>query len=274
MLSERLMRISPTTIRPHRSIAVTKVVLVLALALLLPGRASAACSKVDHSHAAWTAILDRWVDDGRVDYAAIRSKGADQLDAYLATLSGVCAADYETWSRDQRLAFWINAYNAFMVKQVLEHYPITSVRKIGWLPGAAFRSEYIPMPELEGGSISLDDIEHDTLRADFDEPRIHFALVCAARSCPQLRSEAYRAADLSDQLDDQGRRFLGNSAKNRFDAATQTLYLSSIFKWFRGDFEGKSGSLKAFVAPYMKEPAVTGADVEIEFLDYDWSLNE
>ncbi|MGH7899609.1 MAG: DUF547 domain-containing protein [Candidatus Binatia bacterium] len=236
--------------------------------------ANAACSDVDHRHEAWSAILGRSVANGRVDYAGLKRDGQAPLSAYLAGLSGACAADYERWSKEQRIAFWINAYNAFTVSQVLEHYPIASVRKIGWLPGSAFRREYIPMKGLKGKTISLDDIEHETLRKDFREPRIHFALVCAARSCPPLRAEAYRAADLDRQLDDQGRTFLRDRGKNRFEPATNTLHLSSIFHWFRPDFDAVDGKLLGFVSRYLEDARATAPGVKIEFLDYDWSLND
>jgi hypothetical protein len=248
---------------------------VAALALALsPGAALAACARVDHEHAAWSAILARRVSAGRVDYAGLKREEAPALTAYLETLSGACAPDYERWSRGERIAFWINAYNAFTVRQVLDHHPVASVRRIGWLPGAAFRRRFIPLPGLKGGAVSLDDIEHGTLRADFDEPRIHFALVCASRGCPPLRAEAYRASDLERQLDDQARVFLRDPAKNRFDAATRTLHLSRIFRWFRADFEAAAGSLPAFVSRYMEERALTAPGVRVEFLDYDWALNE
>jgi hypothetical protein len=207
-------------------------------------------------------------------YAALKREGMPQLTAYLDALSSACADDYRMWTRAQRLAFWINAYNAFTVKLILDHYPITSIRRIGWLPGAAFREDFIPMPGLKGGTVSLDDIEHRTLRSDFREPRIHVALVCAARSCPPLRPEAYRAADLDRQLDDQARQFLADPTKNRFDPATNTLYLSPIFSWFRADFEAVAGTLDAWVARYAPDPRAGAAGVQIVFLDYDWSLNE
>jgi hypothetical protein len=209
-----------------------------------------------------------------VNYAGLARDGQTPLAAYLDTLSGTCASDYEGWTRDERIAFWINVYNAFTVRQVLDHHPIDSVRRIGWLPGAAFRRRFIPMEGLRGGRISLDDVEHATLRADFREPRIHFALVCAARSCPALRAEAYRASDLERQLEDQGRTFLRDPTKNRFDPATKVLYLSSIFRWFRGDFEAAAGSLPAFVSRYMDDAGVTAPEVRVEFLDYDWALND
>jgi hypothetical protein len=237
---------------------------------LATGTARAGCTPVDQSHARWTALLARWVQDGRVDYAGLQHHGRGALDAYLATLSSACPTDYERWTPAERIAFWLNAYNAATVRLVLDHYPIASIRKIGWLPGAAFREKLLPMPGLKGATISLDDIEHGTLRSSFREPRIHFALVCAARSCPALRSEAYRGADLDAQLDDQARQFLHDPRKNRVDAAARTLHLSPIFAWYRGDFEAGGGSLAGYVARYLGD--VAGYDVE--FLDYDWSLND
>lgn len=234
--------------------------------------AHGACSVVDPLHTAWTAILQRRVANGAVDYATLQREDRVALDSYLATLSGVCAQDYETWTKSAKIAFWINAYNAFTLKLILDHYPIASIRKIGWLPGAAFRESFIPMQGLKGGTISLNDIEHGTLRRAFDEPRIHFALVCASRSCPALRTEAYRAADLDAQLDDQARAFLNDGTKNRYDAATRTLYLSSIFDWFHEDFEAAAGSVPAFVARYLD--AKPDPDVRVEFLEYDWRLND
>jgi hypothetical protein len=248
---------------------------IVAVVLATPGLAGAApCPTIDHDHSAWTAILQRWVTDGFVAYAALQREGRAPLQAYLDALSATCAEDYETWSREQRLAFWINAYNAFTVQLILDHYPVASIRKIGWLPGAAFRKKFIPMPELKGGAVSLNDVEHDTLRKDFREPRIHFALVCAARGCPPLRSEAYRASDLDRQLDEQARTFLRDTRKNRFDAAANTLYLSPIFDWFRADFEAVAGSPPAYAARYLDDPRAGGRDVRIEFTEYDWSLND
>lgn len=252
-----------------------RVASALVLLLLVAGATSAgaACTEMDHTHAAWTALLRERVRDGRVDYAALARDDA-ALNAYLATLSGTCAADYERWTTPQRIAFWLNAYNAFTVRLILDHYPLASIRRIGWLPGAAFRERFISMAGLKGGTISLDDIEHRTLRSAFREPRIHFALVCAARSCPVLRDEAYRAGDLDRQLDDQGRVFLHDPTKNRVDVAAKTLYLSSIFDWFRDDFVAAAGSVPAFVSPYLDDVGTPVRRFAVEFLDYDWSLND
>ena len=247
--------------------------LVLAVVLLSPVIVIGTCPEIDGDHGNWSTILRRSVRDGQVAYAALKKEDGP-LQAYLGELSAACSADYVDWSREQRLAFWINAYNAFTIRLILDHYPIASIRKIGWLPAAAFRMEFIPMPGLKGGSVSLNDIEHGTLRADFREPRIHFALVCAARSCPRLRGEAYRASELDRQLDDQARTFLNDASKNRFDPKTNTLYLSQIFDWFRADFETVAESVPAYVARYIDDPRASGSNVRVEFLEYDWSLND
>jgi hypothetical protein len=240
---------------------------------LAPLAVRADCSQIDPSHAAWTAVLREHVRDGRVDYSALKRNDV-ALEAYLTALSGTCKADYAQWSDSERIAFWIDAYNAFTIRLILDHYPIASIRRIGWLPGAAFRERFIPLPGLVGETVSLDTIEHGTLRVEFREPRIHFALVCAAMSCPRLRSEAYRGADLDRQLDEEARRFLADARVNRVDAAARKLHLSPIFDWFREDFERDAGSLQSFVARYL--PAGTGsvADYAIEFETYDWSLND
>lgn len=239
-------------------------------------RSAPAVDSFDHEHSAWTAILARFVRDGRVDYAGIKAGALPDLGRYLSSLGAVRAADYPTWTRDQQLAFWVNAYNAATVKLILDNYPITSIRSIGLLPGAAFRTAVLKVPAYGKAELSLNDIEHGILRAEFREPRIHFAIVCAAESCPKLRSDAYRADTLDAQLEDAARTFARDPTKNRFDSASRVLRLSSIFKWFRGDFETASVSLPAFFSRYADPAtaqALVGGEVTVEFLDYDWTLN-
>lgn len=249
----------------------------LALALATAGTASAAVEVAgDREHAAWTSLLRSHVSRGLVDYAALAGE-RPTLDTYLRSLESVDRAEFEGWPRADQLAFWINAYNAYTVKLVLDHYPLRSIRSIGFLPGSAFKRRFIPLDRLAGGELSLDDIEHRILRERFHEPRVHFAIVCASRSCPVLRDEAYRGRDLEAQLDDAARTFVRDPARNRYDPASRTLWLSSIFKWFRGDFEAAAGTLPAFVARYTDEPTAEELrrdGVHVEFLDYDWSLNE
>ncbi|MEE8409115.1 MAG: DUF547 domain-containing protein [Myxococcota bacterium] len=235
-----------------------------------------ACGKVDHTHAVWTDILSTHVEDGWVDYKSLESKTRPKLQRYLDQLAGVCGSDLRGWSKEQRLAFWINAYNAFMVDLVLRNYPLQSIRKIGTLPMAAFRDNFIPIDLGNGRMMALNDIEHEILRKKFDEPRIHFGLVCASKSCPALRSEAYIAAKIDQQLDDQARQFIADASKNRVDLSSHTLHLSKIFEWFREDFEKNDTELTDFIRKYLDpktSKALQGRPVEIQFIDYDWSLN-
>ncbi|MCC7542186.1 MAG: DUF547 domain-containing protein, partial [Deltaproteobacteria bacterium] len=192
-------------------------------------QAGHSCGIVDSDHAEWTALLRQHVHDGRVDYRGFAARGP-ALDSYLRTLESACRGGYATWSQPERLAYWINVYNAYTVRLVLDHYPIDSIRSIGVLPLAAFRETFIPLEGLRGHRLSLNDVEHDILRGEFADPRIHFAIVCASRSCPALRSEAYRAANLDRQLDEAARAFMRDRTKNHFDSASRTLHLSSIFR--------------------------------------------
>jgi hypothetical protein len=248
---------------------------IIAIILTVPTTAyTNECPKIDQSHEEWSTILTNWASDGLVNYSALQEEGLAPLDSYLNKLSATCAVDYVKWTREQRIAFWINAYNAFTVKLIVDNYPISSIRSIGLFPLAAFRQKFIPMPGLKGATISLNDIEHDTLRADFMEPRIHFALVCASIGCPEILNVAYRASDLDRQLDQQTRLFLSDVDKNRYDPESNTLYLSPIFKWFQADFEEASGSVAAYVGQYINDLGTRGQDIQIKYTKYDWSLND
>ena len=218
--------------------------LVAVLLAVAPVRAA-----LDQSHQHWTAQLRRFVHGGEVDYAGWKNNQA-QLDEYLRELVRVNKEEFDSFSREQKLAFWINAYNAYTVRLILDHYPVSSIRSIGLLPGAAFRKAFIPSL---GEELTLNEIE-DRLRK-LGEPRIHFAIVCASKSCPELRIEAYRADVLDQQLDAAARGFLRDSAKNRWDPPSRTLKLSSIFKWHGEDFERAAGSVQVYVERYV-DPAV------------------
>lgn len=252
---------------------VTRWVAAAVAAILVTGapasRAVASTATFDVTHVAWTEILQRRVKAGVVDYAGLKSEDLGRLDRYLDSLGTVPRETYSRWPQSEKLAFWINVYNAFTVKLILDHYPLKSIRSIGFLPGAAFRESFIKLPGLRPAPYSLNDVENEVLRKEFSEPRIHFAIVCASKSCPALRAEAYRGRDLDVQLDDAARGFLNDPTKNRIDGGT--LALSSIFKWFGEDFEKSAGSLAIFVGRYLAlEP---GRRYEIAYLDYDWSLN-
>ncbi len=212
---------------------------------------------------AYDALLHDHVHAGRVDYAALKA------DPRLTdTVTSIAATDPATITdRSARLAFWLNAYNALTLKLVVDHYPVASIRDIAG--GKPWDQPVIKL--ADGRTLTLNQIENDIVRPEFKEPRVHFALVCAAISCPPLRSEAFTAAKLDDQLDDQARVFLRDSSRNFYDPAAKTLKLSSIFQWFAADFGGSDAAVIAFVMPYL--PKAPKADAKIGYLDYDWSLN-
>ena len=234
--------------------------------------ASATCPAFDPIHSSWNAVLQANVKGGVVDYTALHAAPAG-LDAYLAELAAVCRADFVTWSREQQVAFWVNAYNAFTLRTILDHYPLQSIRNIGLLPGAAWRDAFIPLGHLVGkdAKLSLNDIEHEILRKNFPDARLDFVLVCASKSCPELRSEPYRADGLSAQFDDAGRRFLADASKNQLEGPTWKV--SSIFKWYRDDFKRDGPGLVPFLKRFALGKATSTLKPELEFLSYDWSLN-
>jgi hypothetical protein len=215
--------------------------------------------KVDHGP--WNRILREHVRDERIDYLALRSRHWDELIGYLDALATVDTAQL---SRDRQLAYYINLYNATMVRAVVERF------RSGYTPAADNYAVFKkPIVRLRGKSVSLNDLENRIIRPEFGEPRIHVALVCAARSCPPLVPHAYNAASLDRDLEDNMRRFLNDAARNRVDAKSRTLSLSKIFEWYADDFGGKA-ELAAYVNRFIP---VDTTGFEIRFIEYDWSLN-
>jgi hypothetical protein len=241
---------------------------VIRFLLLILLSSSALAQSFDHAHGPWNALLKKHVvliEGGKasqVRYAEIaRDRAA--LKTYLDSLSGVAQADFKGWSRPQRMAFLINAYNAFTVEKVLTRYPdLKSIRDFGNLIGNPFKDEFFL---LFGRRYSLDGIEHETLRKKgaYDEPRVHFALNCASVGCPMLREEAYAAERLEAQLEEQARRFLSDASRNRYRDGK--LEVSKIFDWYKDDFVPR----EKFFARYFPDGAAP-----ISFLEYDWTLND
>jgi hypothetical protein len=203
---------------------------------------------------------------GMVSYKGFEKDRAE-MDAYLKTLSD--NAPQSSWSENEQKAYWINAYNAFTVALILKHYPVKSIKDIGGKIYKVNTPWDIKFINIGGKKYDLNNIEHGILRKKFDDPRIHFALVCASISCPRLRNEAYTAAQLNAQLEDAGKDFLNDKSKNRVSA--QKAELSKYFSWYKGDFT-KNGSL----ADYINKYSVTkiNTNTKIGSLDYNWSLNE
>ena len=244
----------------------------------------------DQSHAAWTDLLGKHVvlrDGGKASQLRYAGMAADRaaLKAYLATLAALSPAVFEAFSKPQQMAFLINAYNAYTVELILSRYPkLESIKDLGGLLQSPWRQKTAP---LLGTTMTLDGIEHETLRARgrYDDPRIHFAVNCASIGCPMLREEAFVGERLNAQLDEQALRFMSDRSRNRWDAAAQQLEVSMIFKWYGEDFRlGHKGiaSANAFYARYTDQLADAPADRErvrgqkaaVTYLDYDWKLND
>ncbi|BFM50019.1 DUF547 domain-containing protein [Marinomonas sp. THO17] len=257
--------------------------LVLILAVL--GQTTAAKEGFDHT--AWDALLKQHVrvlQDGKitqVDYQGFTEQRS-ALKAYLAALSAVDKVEFDAFSKDEQLAFLINAYNAWTVELILTEWPeLDSIKDLGSL----FRSPWSKdIASLFGKQVTLDNIEHDMIRGSdrYQEPRIHFAVNCASIGCPALRAEAYQGELLDWQLEQQTRLFLADKTRNRL--VEDELQLSSIFKWYKQDFaKGWLGydSLEKFLLAYKDALSLTpqavqalqDGEMDITYLDYDWGLN-
>ena len=241
------------------------------------GRATTTIVRDTVNHAPFTRVLQRFVDaDGDVDYAALRARADSVLRPYLRRLA---TTELDALGRDARLAFWINAYNAYTLKLIVDHYPVENIWAV--TPGPAEPKDDNSPFDLEVGRVAdtvrtLNDIEHRIIRPRFDEPRIHFALVCAAESCPLLRRKAYTGARLDAQLEDQTRTFF-HGDQNRIPAGGDRIALSRILKWYGEDFGDSTADLQRFIAPYFEGEVarrLAAADYEVTFRPYDWALND
>lgn len=249
---------------------------------------TAAAESFDHQHQLWSETLTHVVQvkqEGawtRVDYELL-TIDSDSFVRYLEQLSRVDQSTFDSWSQSEQLSFLINAYNAFTLELIRSNYQefssgnADSIRDLGTWFNSPWELEFYT---LLGAQRTLDWLEHEVIRPNYAEPRIHAALVCAAISCPPLQNSAYTAAELDRQLDQQMTLFLNDPANNRYDADEQTLYLSSIFKWYGDDFLAHQNyqTLHDVAQRYMNNQALDEAvqartSVAIRFLDYDWKLN-
>ena len=258
---------------------------LFAIVLLLPPGFSFAA--FDHSHAQWDALTKKhvvWLSGGhasQVDYSGFKADGKE-LKSYLDGLSAVAQSEYDGWKKPEKLAFLINAYNAYTVELILTAYPkVKSIKDLGSVITSPWKKRFF---SLLGKQRSLDDVEHGMIRAPgtFDEPRIHMAANCASIGCPALRSEAYVAAKLDAQLEDSVVRFLSDESRNRFNPKSGRLEVSKIFDWYGKDFAARSGSVEAWLAQYADKLAgepkhqqmIRDKKAKLYFLDYDWALND
>jgi hypothetical protein len=220
----------------------------------------------DFSDREFAQVLAAHVKDGWVDYGAIAHD--QRFSDYLRQLDRVNPNRLPT--PEERLAFWINAYNAFAIKGILDGYsPLTLFGRYRYFIGQAYR--------VGGVTINLYDLEHKLLIPEFREPRLHFAIVCASISCPKLQSHVYTGSQLEAQLEESAKAFMNDPTKNRFDRERKIASLSMIFKWFEEDFVAHSGSLMNYVKQYLVEPGLAReldtTPYAVQFIEYDWRLN-
>ena len=241
--------------------------LVLVLAVCAPAPPAAA---EPFDYAPLQALYDTYLDDaGNVDYAGLKAQRAaldTVVDAFAAARPDGFATD------EARFAFWINAYNLTTIAGVVDAYPTKSVKDIKMFHGFFSRVKF----PVAGRTLTLNDIEHEILRAQFADARLHFTIVCASASCPRLQPQVYRPTTLEAQLDAATREFLAAPSKNRIDPATGTVRISKIFDWFPEDFVAAAGSVPAFIARYVDadRAALIQSGAPLEYLDYDWGLND
>jgi hypothetical protein len=230
------------------------------------------------NHKLFTEILKDNVHNGLVDYKSL--VGSEKLNEYLEQLS---ATDPDNFTKNEKLAYWINAYNAFTLQIILENYPIESItslhtggKVIGFLLGkTVWDKEFIT---INGKEYSLNYIEHEILRK-MDEPRIHFAIVCASISCPAIRNEAYEADKIELQLEEETKIFVNDETRNVFNLEEREAEISQIFNWFGEDFGDSDENIIKFISEYLPENIKNDIIKNIDEWDvsnksYDWGLNE
>ncbi|NEO55786.1 MAG: DUF547 domain-containing protein [Okeania sp. SIO3B5] len=230
----------------------------------------------------YNSILKEYVNaEGLVDYERLK-ENRQKLDEFNAAIGAVTPSTYDSWTDAEKIAFLINAYNSFTLESIIDNYPTKSIRNIigVWK---------IRKFDIVGEKLTLDHIEHQILRKEFNEPGIHVALVCAAISCPPLRQEAFTGNQLEQQLDDQAKKFLGNNQGFKIDSQNNAVYFSSIFKWFGEDYEKTYGqeptidglnetetSIVNYAHQYVSPDAqkiLKQGGYQVKYSDYDWSLN-
>ena len=215
------------------------------------------------SHEKWNKLLHKYVSEkGFVNYQGF--KNDPLFNQYLNELSN--HPPQRNWSKNEKLAYWINAYNAFTIKLILDNYPVKSIKDIGGTFGSPWDVEFI---QIAGRTYNLNQIEHEILRKQFNEPRIHFAIVCASISCPKLRNEAYVPEKLNEQLNDQAKDFINDPSKNYISA--NSVKLSQIFNWFKADFTKNGQSIIDFINQYAN--VKINPKAKISYLKYNWNLN-
>jgi len=248
----------------------------------------------DLSHKGFTAVMKKFNSEGLINYKELKADPS-LLMAYMKSLKEVTPAEFQKWSKKDKISLWINAYNAFTLKAIIDNYPIkSSFFKLAIYPKNSIRQingvwDKLKFPVLDK-ELTLEHIEHEILRKEFNEPRIHMALVCAALSCPPLREEAFTGEKFEAQMKDQAETFFAKPSNFKIESPKDIVYISQIFNWFGEDFIKNYGKNSKFANHDEKERSVLNylsqflseadqrflesAKIEIKYLKYDWTLNE
>ncbi len=232
-------------------------------------RADKQHSDTPFSHDLLDQVYKEHVENGKVHYTNLKAN-SEKLEDYLDVLAW---ANPEEMSYAEQLAFWINAYNALVIKGVIDHYPTKSVRSVKFFGGFFSRLKFNVAREV----YTLNQIEHDIIRQEFVDARVHFALVCASKSCPPLAESVFLPETIEEQLDEVTLKFIRDPEKVRLDRKENIVYLSKIFEWYAADFTEGYDGVPDFLADYLpSENAefVLKEDVTFHYLDYDWALND
>ena len=226
--------------------------------------------EVSFSHDLFNQVLQEHVNkNGQVDYTKLKAN-PEKLEKYLDLLA---VAKPKELSYNAQLAFWVNAYNALVIKGVIDHYPTTSVRKVKWFGGFFYRLKF----QVAGKTYTLNQIEHGIIRTEFVDPRIHFVLVCASTSCPPIENSAFSAEDIEERLETATFNFVQNPEQVKIDRVKRSVHLSKIFKWYDDDFREGYDGVADFLTDYLPLEAaefLASTDIEFHYLDYDWTLND
>ncbi len=255
-------------------------------------------AEFDQSYALYDSLLNKYVSKGRVNYQGFIDSRAD-FEGFLESMGSVDPVEFDSWPEHEKLAFWINAYNAFTIKAIIDHYPIKrsfSLVGIFYAPSNSILQIKGVWKKLQFRAVdrmvTLDEIEHEILRKEFNEPRIHMAIVCASVSCPDLSGKAYTGDKIEEQLAAAAVRFVNDPDKGvSINEKDGRVKVSKIFKWFGDDFiknygDGvkiKNESLKNnavlnFISDYLvsesKNDFIEKGNYKLGYLKYDWHLNE
>lgn len=242
-------------------------------------RLPTAAEAFDAQHGRLNALLERHVVGDRVDYKGLVAE-QDQLDLYLANLAQLDEEAFAALPRSDRYAFWINAYNASILRLIVANYPLDSIRDLGGdLFGRVWDKRVVPLghlaPHIPGDYLSFSEIEHDILRPEFEDARVHAAINCASESCPPLRPHAFVGSQLEALLNEAMSAFINDPTRNHLLEERGELELSSIFDWFEEDFVRDAGSVRAYVQGFAASGRTDWIEsADVSHLDYSWKLND